>query len=369
MAYKFKAIEQDKRNLDMKANKITEPNLAYGGSTIPEFDPSKAIEDMITSGKIFQIDLEQIKPRQTNDFKMISNVTLKKSILEIGLISPIIVRKSDNNKYIIISGHRRFNTYKDILADLRIEKESLGKLNLSTQEIQQKIDKYSKIPCIVFTVVEKQSDLYGTDSQYITLEQEEKMYKASNLENRQISSEDLTKHIMYFYDMINNDKEYKDQILEKMNEGGKRKATKLNMPKAIASIITNDLGFNVAPISIWRYLSIVESKENYPKLNKILVERLENKEKIKTVYNDYKMAIDIYNDDELETEEKREYITRIEKGQNIKEVYNEAYNIKESANINQGNKKLIDTFEKMLLDIKNNNLTIDEAINKVKNMC
>lgn len=369
MAYKFKAIEQDKRNLDMKTSKISEPNLAYGGSTIPEFEPSKAIESMMSSGNITQISLDKIKPRQTNDFKMISNVTLKRSILDIGLISPIVVRKSDNDKYIIISGHRRFNAYKDILADLKIEKASLDKLNLAVEEIEKKINKFSKIPCIVFTVVEEQSDLYGTDSQYITLEQEEKMYKASNLENRQISSEDLTKHIMYFYDMINNDKEYKKQILEKMNEGGKRKATKLNMPKAIASIITNDLGFNVAPTSIWRYLSIVESKEDYPKLNKILVERLENKEKIKSVYNDYKMAIEIYNDTKLEAEEKREYITRIEKGQNIKGIYNEAYNIKENVNAIYGREKLISSFKKMLLDIKNNNLTVDEALKNLKNMC
>ncbi len=369
MAYKFKAIEQDKRNLDMKTSKISEPNLAYGATVIPDFDPAKAIEDMMTSGSIIQIDLEQIKPRQTNDFKMISNITLKRSILEIGLISPVIVRKSDNDKFIIISGHRRFNAYKDILADLKIEKASLEKLNLPTKEIQQKINKFSKIPCIVFTVVEEQSDLYGTDSQYITLEQEEKMYKASNLENRQISSEDLTKHIMYFYDMINNDKEYKKQILEKMNEGGKRKATKLNMPKAIASIITSDLGFNVAPTSIWRYLSIVESKENYPKLNKILIERLENKEKIKTVYNDFKMATEIYDNGKLDPEEKREYITRIEKGQSIKDIYNEANNIKENIVNNKGNKKLIDSFEKILLDIKGNKLTIDEAIKKIKNMC
>lgn len=370
MAYKFKAIERDKESLDMKTNKISEPNLQFGGSTIPEFNPTKAIEDMMSSGNISQINLEQIKPRSINDFKMISNLTLKKSILDIGLINPIIVRKSDNDKYIIISGHRRFNAYKDILADLKIEKASLEKEGISINEVENKIDRFSKIPCIVFTVVEEQSDLYGTDSKYITLEQEEKMYKASNLENRQISRDDLIKHIMYFYNMINDDSNYKKQLLDRANEGGKRKATKLNVPKAIANILTTDLGFNVAPSYIWSYLTIVECKDSYPKLNKVLMDRLNNNEKVKTVFNDYKMAIGIYENDKLDSEEKREYITRIEKGQNIKSVYDEANNIKGGVEIEiDKNNLLISKFESILIDIKNNKLTIEEAmaeLNKLK---
>lgn len=357
MAYKFKAIEQDKEKLNMKNSKTASANLVYGATTIPDFNPDKAIEEMMNN--IVKINISQIKPRSVNDFADISNQTLKKSILKIGLINPIIVRKSDNDKYVIISGHRRYNAFKDIVADARIEKASLQKEGLSVFEIDKKIAKYSEVPCIVFTMVEQDSELLGTDPKYITSAQEEEMYKAANLENRQISRGDLTKHIMYFYNMINNDPEYKKKLLEKNNIGAKRNATKLNIPKTLSTIITKDLGFSIAPSYIWQLVTLIEGEYDYPKYHKIAMKRIEDGEKVKTVFNDFKMASEIHNNNQLDEVEKNEYEARIEMGnEKIIDIYNEANNIKLASK-----QPMKIYFRGLLEDIKCNKITVQEAIN------
>lgn len=356
MAYKFKAVERDKENLNMKNSKTASANLAYGATIIPDFNPSKAIEEMMDS--IVKINISQIKPRSVNEFASISNQTLKKSILSIGLINPIIVRKSDNDKYIIISGHRRYSAYKELLADARIEKASLEKEGKNVLEADKKISSYSEIPCIVFTMVEQDSELLGTSPKYITALQEEEMYKAANLENRQISKKDLAKHIMYFYNMINDDPEYKKKLLEQNNAGAKRNATKLNIPKVLSTIITKDLGFSVASSYIWQLVTLIEGEYDYPRYHKIAMKRIEDGEKVKTVFNDFKMASEIHNSSKIDDVEKAEYETRIEKGnEKIIDIYNEANNIK---TIEQQPMK--DYFKNLLTDIKNNKISVDEAI-------
>lgn len=356
MAYKFKAVERDKENLNMKNSKTASANLAYGGTIIPDFNPGKAIEEMMDS--IVKINISQIKPRSVNEFASISSQTLKKSILNIGLINPIIVRKSDNDKYIIISGHRRFSAYKELLADARIEKASLEKEGKNVLDVDKKISSYSEIPCIVFTMVEQDSELLGTNPKYITALQEEEMYKASNLENRQISKKDLAKHIMYFYNMINDDPEYKKKLLEQNNAGAKRNATKLNIPKVLSTIITRDLGFSVAPSYIWQLVTLIEGEYDYPRYHKIAMKRIEDGEKVKSVFNDFKMACEIHNSNQLDDVEKAEYEARIEKGnEKIINIYNEANNIKTSEKVPMKN-----YFKNLLTDIKNNKISVDEAI-------
>lgn len=360
MAYKFKAIEQDKEKLNMKNSKTASANLAYGATVIPSFSPEKAIEEMLNN--VVQINISQIKPRSVNDFATISNHTLKKSILKIGIINPIIVRKSDNDKYIIISGHRRFSAFKEIVAEAEIEKVTLQKEGKIAIEAEEVINKYSKIPCLVFTMVDKDSDLLGTNPKYITSEQEEEMYKAANLENRQISRSDLTKHIMYFYNMIKDDSEFKKSLLEQNNKGAKRNATKLNVPKTLSTIITKDLGFSVAPSYIWQLVTLIEGEYDYPKYHKIALQRIDNGEKVKTVFNDFKMACEIHNDNQLDEVEKNEYETRIEMGnENIVDVYNEAYNIRTQRRTkNKQNTEKY--FRELLENIKNNKIDINKAI-------
>ena len=366
MAYKFKnftAIEQDKKNLDMKNSKMEKANSLYGSDVMGTFDPSRLVNEMISLNKIEKISLSQIKVRSVNEFATISNETLKKSILKIGLISPIIVRKSDNEKYIIISGHRRYSAFKEIHEELINQKLQLEKDGKAVTETITAIEKYSAIPCIVFTMVDNDSDLLGKGPQYITSVQEEEMYKAANLENRQISRKDLTKHIMYFYNMIKEDPNYKNELLKETQKNAIRKPTNLNYPKIMSQIITKDLGFSVAPSYIWQLIKIIEGEEKYPKYHKIAMKRLENDEKVKTIYNDLKMASEIHNSKDLDAVEKREYETRIEKGtEPIIEIYNEAFNIKDKNN----DSKMIKSFKNVLFDIRDNKITLEDAITNLE---
>lgn len=359
---KFNALEKDRESLNNGRSKRNEAaNLAFIGDELAEWNPNKTVQTIIEGGGIEKISLDNIKPRSVNDFKNISNETLKKSIIKLGLINPVVVRKSDNGKYIIISGHRRFETYKEILSDLKIKKIDYQKKNADTSKLDKLIEQFLTIPAIVFTVVDKDSELLGTDSKYITKEQEEEMYEAANLENRQISKEDLTKHIMYFYNMIKNDPSYKQHLLEENNENAERKATKLNIPKAIANIITNDLGFNVSSSSVWRLVSIIERESEYPKYYKIAMRRIDDGEPIGPVFKDFEMAIKIHNG-EFEKEEKQEYHDRLEKGdEKVVDVYNEAFNIKQAETVA---KKDINKYVlKLLNDIKSGSLSVDDAIN------
>jgi len=76
---------------------------------------------------IKKIMMEDIKPFKNHPFKVERNeelVELAESIRTNGLINPIIVRPIDNNKYELISGHRRLEAMKlngeiEINADIR----------------------------------------------------------------------------------------------------------------------------------------------------------------------------------------------------------------------------------------------------------
>ena len=94
---------------------------------------------------------------------MTSLVSLKRSIKSLGLFTPILVRKSDSGKYVIISGHRRFRAFKEIVADYKVIRTELENRGEDTGEVEKEIEKYSSIPAIVFTVVDDNSELLGTD--------------------------------------------------------------------------------------------------------------------------------------------------------------------------------------------------------------
>lgn len=339
MAYEFKkkktfnAIERDKANLNPSSSrKTSESNSAFGSANINDMLPvQKIIEKVVEVHENEKVSLELIKPRDINDFDKISSYSLKYSIKRVGLLTPIIVRETDNNKYIIIAGHRRFEAYKELLADAKhdlISAEESGNEE-SIKAAKENIDKYSAIPCIVFVVKEEGSELLGTDPKYITAAQEEEIYKASNLENRQISAKSLANHIDYFYTMINTNPEYKNDLLKERNKDAKRKATKLNMADTISQILTKELKFSVAPSYVWQVVTLKESTDEFPKYHKIAMDRLKNGERVKTVYNDFVMACKVHNNNFEEQSFKDEYDTRMLKGnEKIVDIYNECFNIK-----------------------------------------
>ena len=324
MAYQFKAIEKDKQTYVADNEKIKSANSAFGSYEIgrpTHIERVEKIEDLP------KIKLEEIKPREVNKFDTIKNETLKASILEVGLINPVSLLKGDGT-YTIISGHRRYDAYKSILDDLLQERRS----GVNTPELNRKIDFYSSIPSIVYEQVKEGSPLLGTDKKYITADQEEKIYEASNLETRQISRKDLQKHILYFYKMVKENDQFRTELLNQSNTGAKRKSKKLNVPKVLSTIITKDPGFSVAPSYIWSIVTLIEDKDKFPEYHEKVMERIDSGEKVKPAYNDYFMAVKIHDDEGRDSEEKRYYLERILSGNEpVKNIYNEYFGLEENS--------------------------------------
>ena len=367
----FSAIENDKQRMNEVHNseKIKRANAVFGGQVdITTLMPNKTIQENIQEHGISKIKIDLIKPRDINEFENISNETLKVSIQSIGLLNPILVRTSDNGKYIIISGHRRFSAIKEIIADLKIEKAELEKEGNITQEIDKKIEDFEEVPTIIFTVVENNSELLGTDPKYITKQMEEEMYRAANLEARQISKNAIIKNIEYFYNLIQNNPSYKEHLLNERNKDAKRKATKLNMPDELAKLITEDLKFPITSAYVWRVVSLLESEEKYPKYQKIAMKRLNDGEGVKPVFNDFTMAVKIHESQFEDNEIKQEYHTRMEKGNEpMIDIYNEFFNIKKPKKV--ADKKISKSkVEEILSNVKNRKINIDEAIKLIKKL-
>ncbi|MBR0420820.1 MAG: ParB N-terminal domain-containing protein [Erysipelotrichaceae bacterium] len=372
MAYNFKknkfnAIERDKETLYTNNSKISKSNAAFGTLSVNEI-MSVAMTD---NSLIEWIDIDLIKPRSINDFSKASVETLKESIKELGLFFPILVRTSDNGKYTIISGHRRFQAVKEILTDYKIEKVEKEKTGQDVSDLEDKIKQFSKIKATVFTVVEKGSELLGTSPKYITKEQEEEIYIASNAESRGNSLEGKSGFVVveYFYNLINRNSDLKTRLLEERNRNAKRKATKLNMPDVIARFITNDLGYPIAPSYVWQVIDLIESQDEYPKYHKIIMDRISKGEKVKRAYKDYKMAVKIHNASFENDEIRKEYATRIEKGnENIEDIYNEAFNIKKEKKIHEqqliSKRKVV----RLLNDVINGKITSQEALKQIESL-
>ena len=330
MAYKFKAIEKDKETLVHNGDKTKKANQAFGETNINELIPSESVRNNIEENGIQRISLDLIKPREVNNFRSISSRTLKASIKALGLLDPILIRTIDGGKYMIIAGHRRFNAFKEILADLKIETVEKEKRGESIEEINERIDQFSRIPAIIFTVVEDNSELLGTNAKYITADQEEKIYQATNLENRQISKLDLAKHVKYFYDLINDNPDFKKELLDERNKNAKRKAVKFNYPEIISDIIVKEEGFSVSHGYIWKLVTLIEKENEYPKYHKKAMKRIDDGESVKAVFDDFSKAVEIINYNFENREIKQEYMTRIEKGNEpITSIYNELFDIKQ----------------------------------------
>jgi len=372
MAYNFKkktfnAIERDKETLYTNNSKISKSNAAFGTMSVNEI-MSAAMTD---SNLIEWIDIDLIKPRSTNDFSKASVETLKESIKELGLFFPILVRTSDNGKYTIISGHRRFQAVKEILTDYKIEKAEKEKNGQDVSDLEEKIKQFSKIKATVFTVVEKGSELLGTNPRYITKEQEEEIYVASNAESRGNTLEGKSGFVVveYFYNLINRNGELKAKLLEERNKTAKRKATKLNMPDVIAKFITTDLGYPIAPSYVWQVIDLIESQDEYPKYHKIIMDRITKGEKVKKAHRDYEMAVKIHNAPFEDDEIRKEYTTRIEKGnENIEDIYNEFFNIKKESKSHEQQRVSKKEVVRILKEVISGNISAQQALKQIEKL-
>ena len=77
---------------------------------LDDFFTTQETRDEESKEKIEEIDISLIDDFKEHPFKVIVNdelLNLEKSIKENGILNPTIVRKKDNGRYEMISGHRR----------------------------------------------------------------------------------------------------------------------------------------------------------------------------------------------------------------------------------------------------------------------
>ncbi len=116
---------------------------------IDDFFSTQDERDDKTKEKIEEIDISLIDNFEKHPFKVVENDELKllqESIKANGLLSPTIVRKKDNNRYEMVSGHRRKRAC-----------QLLG---------------YEKIPCVVKDLTDDEATIIMVDS---NLQQRQKL--------------------------------------------------------------------------------------------------------------------------------------------------------------------------------------------------
>ena len=108
---------------------------------LDDFFTTQEIRDEESKEKIEEIDLSLIDDFKEHPFKVVVNdefVNLEKSIKDNGILNPVIVRKKDNGRYEMISGHSR--------------KFACNRIG------------YDKIPCIIKDLTDDEATIYMVDS-------------------------------------------------------------------------------------------------------------------------------------------------------------------------------------------------------------
>lgn len=137
-----------------------------------EFDEMGHLKEMM-DGKIRQdrtataISIAEIIPRKENFYIIDEIKELEKSIDEIGLLQPIVVRENKdktgrNDKYVIVAGERRFTAYKNLFKKYT----DLYMSNKDNEVYKEKHNHYSEINCYILNKEEEAN--------------EEKIYKDTN---------------------------------------------------------------------------------------------------------------------------------------------------------------------------------------------
>lgn len=189
---------------------------------------------------IRSIPIEKIFPREINEFEQKGIETLIESIRLYGLINPLsVVYHAEDDKYIISSGHRRYLALKS-LHDEYPDDEA-----------------YSFVDCAVYEITTDQFKL-KQGLPYISPEQEEGIYRDSNLENRQLSYTDIAHQIRYIIKRFDDPEYIKDIRKHAVKMGFKTRDSDYSKAKLIISIFaqSNYQGWNKETVR--QYLKVQE---------------------------------------------------------------------------------------------------------------
>lgn len=208
---------------------------------------------IISKLRVQAIPYEKIKPREINEFSDTGDInSLAESIKLYGLINPLsVVHHEDEDIYVISAGHRRFKA----IGILRSE-DPLS-------------EKYNNVDCAVYEVTDDEFKL-AQGLPYITKEQEEGIYRDSNLENRQLSYEDVAKQIRYIIGRFD-DPSYFNRIRDNLLEKGiSIHPTHSDKAKVVVSVLSSQKYSGWSKEIIRQYLTIRDSGRED------LLDRIEN---------------------------------------------------------------------------------------------
>ena len=190
---------------------------------------------------IRSIPIEKIRPREVNEFGQTNIDALAESIRLYGLINPLsVVYHPDEDVYIISSGHRRYE------ALTRLHKEYPND------------DAFSHIDCAVYEVTTDKVKL-AQGLPFIRPEQEEGIYRDSNLENRQLTYSDVAHQIRYLVRRFD-DETYVARLRERAVELGlPTRAADFDKTKLIMSVLSQSRYEGWGRETIRQYLKVQEA--------------------------------------------------------------------------------------------------------------
>lgn len=270
-------MSQEENGVERRQKKIADATSYFTGQTVLGKLPNVSETDVLIS---------DIEPREINEFSDVKFSLLENSIREYGVIQPIIVVKyPEKDKYVICSGHRRFNAVKSLHEQYPEEKRFLT------------------IPCCIYEITDDE-ELVKLNPRYITREMEDAFYRETNLQTRQLQYEDTAKQIRYILKKIE-DPAYLEKAREMLaQEYGTRKyGETLSRQKLIMSVLAgqNYQGWSREKIRMYLVIrdygdeSLLDEIENGASVHSVYkrIVKPRNREKsAKTILSNVGVAID-----------------------------------------------------------------------------
>ena len=244
---------------------MADDNRKKAANNATSFLTSGVFENDKSKLDVKSVPIEKLRPRETNEFEQTGIDKLAQSIRLYGLINPLsVVYHEEEDVYIISSGHRRYLALKQL------------------HEEYPNDDTYKHIDCAVYEVTTDRFKL-AQGLPYITPEQEEGIYRDSNLENRQLTYSEVARQIRYLVKKFD-DEDYVDRLRARAKEQGViTRLADYNKTKLILSVLSESHYDGWKTETIRQYLKIVESGQEE------LLDAIENNEM--TVYAAYKKVV------------------------------------------------------------------------------
>lgn len=248
-------MDQSKSRRKMARSATTVLLGGNAGIGISGFDEASKLS-------VKSIPYEKLRKRDVNDFSEEADInSLAESIRLYGLINPLsVVWHPDEDIYVISAGHRRY--------------KAIGIL----RERYPNDSRFEKVDCAVYEVTEDNFKL-KQGLPYISKEQEEGIYRDSNLENRQLSYQDVATQIRYIVGRFE-DPDYIKNIRDELKEQGiGTYGSNTDKVKLIINVLSTQNYSGWSRETIRQYLQVMDSGRND------LLDKIESGElKVKAAY-------------------------------------------------------------------------------------